>query len=193
MEKSIKFGELVKEITVACVRRNGLVDAQCPAYRGMDESELAEISKGIDDINTQISRFCEKQRKMEADGGIGVACLFGHDVPDSIRVTLNLLIANAFVDSLRRSVSTVSELAELAVVRDPKGLFEVRDAFAKNGVLRPHVNLNVGRHIGELELPALKEKSLRILLALPLDAAAEFESIESGAQAITELRKWRRL
>ena len=193
MEKAVKYGELAGSVALACIRRKGLIEDGCPSNRHIDVEEQRESAKELEVINRRLGQICNEQRKLEAAGGGGVIGLLGQDTPDSVRVAVNLMVVNGVVDSLRSYMVSVAELSELAAGRDVKGLLEVRESFSSNGVLRPHVNVSIGRHVGELEVPALKEKSLRVILNLPLAPASEFDAIEAGALAVGEFGKWRRL
>jgi hypothetical protein len=157
----------------------------CPeAHEGDNPSNdaLERYAKLRVRIATQVQAMADAEQRMGY--AVGIRRLLGNEPPVPVRLAATLLLAKSLTDALR-SVDSVGDLCDYSVgTTSPTDSLTVRQAFARDGVLRAHTVFGMGRTLDRCCRVSLTEKALCVALALPPEQAMEFD-------VFGETRGWR--
>ena len=137
-----------------------------------DNAEYEENQKEIKTRDSKIAEICNRMRAIEgrAKGSLGIPALFGSDLPNVFRVGLALLIGNGISSLMHYSCRDVANFLDtVAGSHKPEDQLLVRESFAKNGILRPHLHFEFEKSIDMFDRLSLRETSFRKLLGLAPD------------------------
>jgi hypothetical protein len=166
-----------KALVMAAVSRQEISVVDLCPRASQTEEDTAEALKKVAKLNRTIADLCNNQRAIEQRSGIklGIPSLFGHDLPNVLRVLVAVLGAKALSGGVlevdTRSLGRLGSLA--AGAHSPDDLLIVREAFRKSGLLRPHCHVDMGRTLDELANISLTESSFRKLLGLEPDSECD--------------------
>ena len=118
------------------------------------------------------AEVCNRARAIEqrSQGKIGIPTLLETDIPNAIRVAIAILAGKSLSGSWQHECRDVGRILQPAAGGDANDLLLVREAFRRNGLLRPHLHLVVGRTIDEMGNLTLTEKAFRQLLVMEPDS-----------------------
>ena len=182
MNEHEKSDALRTEYLAAMTELSGLaVDraSHVPGDMGMNalrsSQERDESNKAIIKITRMIADVCNRARAIEqrSKSMIGVPTLFEADVPNAIRVALAILVGKSFSGSWQHECRYVGTMLLPSAGGDINDTLTVREAFRRNGLLRPHILCEPGRTIEEIGNLAMNERSFRRFLALEPDSECE--------------------
>ena len=182
MKENEKIDGLRTEYLAAMAEMSGLaVDraSHIPGDMGMNSlrspQEKEESEKVVAKIGRDVAEACNRTRAIEqrSKGLIGVPTLFSTDVPNAIRVALSILVGKSFSGSWQHECRHVGTLLLPSAGADINDTLVVREAFRRNGLLRPHILCEPGRTIEEIGNLAMSERSFRKFLALEPDSECE--------------------
>lgn len=95
------------------------------------------------------------------------------DVPNAVRVAVAILIGKSLSGAWTHECRFVGSMLQPAAGAECNDLVTVREAFRKDGMLRPHVLCDAGRTLDEMGSLTLTEGAFRKLLALEPDSECE--------------------
>lgn len=166
----------LKEVAGLAVDRASHLPGDTGSYHAMRSPQESEESiKIVEKVTKLLADGCNKMRAIEqrAKGSIGIPALFGLDVANSIRAAVAILASKALSDAWHHETRSVGILLPSAGGSDPHELITVREAFRKNGLLRPYIHCETGRTLDEFGNLTLKETSFRTLLNLEPDSECD--------------------
>lgn len=154
-------------ITELLQRRRVLFSEAWPSYGSDDEDRQEWLKKGVKHTE-RIYRLLEDLRRIEEKSPpLGAAALLGPATTTERSVVL-LLVFSRLSESVRMEASSVAEVADIVTGFDIVECLRVRDLFAEDGGLRPHIWIDDDDYrVVDLIKPSLTEAAFSLSVRGP--------------------------
>jgi len=162
-----KYTDLLHELAVAIMQRSEIIlrDSRYPDLE-------PDAARQVRNLDLKIESAMNRMRPIEkrSHGKLGIRALFGaKDVPPVVRMAVAMLAMKGLCAAFAMECRSVSSLSEAVAAGKPRDMLTIREAFRKQGILRPFVMLITDRTVDEFADITLRESAFRSLLALEPD------------------------